>query len=156
MLSFNCASGRSGFCGVAKTCATKVQTIEGLQMKQSVFENGLRTYETSNAQRGACPPTSGFTDVRALRLPDRIGPCTSEIWQAVVSIWPEHEKFLRASFANRSDEVLDTTDLIAALLLRVCRSIPRDIGLFAKDYRFYAKILFILKSCILLERVGIG
>ena len=105
-------------------------------MKQSVFENGLRTYETSNAQRGACPSTSGFTDVRALRLPDRIGPCTSEIWQSVVSIWPEHEKFLRASFANRSDEVLDTTDFIAALLLRVCRSMPRDIGLFAKDYRF--------------------
>jgi 2-polyprenyl-3-methyl-5-hydroxy-6-metoxy-1,4-benzoquinol methylase len=67
---------------------------------------------------------------------DDIGPSTSAVWQAITSIWPEHEKFLRASFAGRSPEVLNTTDIIAALLLQVCHSTSRDLVLFAEDYRF--------------------
>ena len=51
--------------------------------------------------------------------PAELGPATAAVWNAVISAWPEHAKFLRASFASRSSEVLDTTEIIARLLIRV-------------------------------------
>ncbi|HXZ17708.1 MAG TPA: class I SAM-dependent methyltransferase [Roseiarcus sp.] len=65
-----------------------------------------------------------------------LGPSASAVWRAVASIWPEHEKFLRASFADRSPDVLQTTEIIADLLLQVSRSTSRDMRLFAEDYRY--------------------
>ena len=71
-----------------------------------------------------------------LGRPAELGPSTAAVWEAVTSAWPEHAKFLKASFANRSREVLDTTEIIARLLVRVTESTSRDIKLFAEDYRF--------------------
>ena len=71
-----------------------------------------------------------------LARPAELGPCPAAVWDAVTSAWPEHARFLRASFANRSSEVLDTTEIIARLLVRLTESISRDIKLFAEDYRF--------------------
>ena len=68
--------------------------------------------------------------------PAALGPATAAGWNAVISAWPEHAKFLRASFASRSSEVLDTTEIIARLLIRVADSTARDLRLFAEDYRF--------------------
>ena len=68
--------------------------------------------------------------------PAEVGPSTAAVWEAVIAAWPEHEKFLRTSFANRSSEVLDTTEIIANLLVRVTETTSRDIRLFAEDYRY--------------------
>jgi len=63
------------------------------------------------------------------------GPATSAVWNSVVSVWPEHEKFLRASFAGRSPDLLDTTEVIADLLARVSRASGKSLESFAADYR---------------------
>ena len=68
--------------------------------------------------------------------PAGMGASTATVWRTVASIWPEHEKFLRVSFADRSPEVLETTEIISTLLLQVSGSTARDLGLFAEDYRF--------------------
>jgi 2-polyprenyl-3-methyl-5-hydroxy-6-metoxy-1,4-benzoquinol methylase len=73
---------------------------------------------------------------RGFGRPAELGPATAAVWDAVTSAWPAHAKFLRASFANRSIEVLDTTEIIASLLIRVAESTSRDLSLFAEDYRY--------------------
>src|SRR5271157_1249211 len=65
-----------------------------------------------------------------------VGPCTAAVIQSVLSIWPEHKKFLKASFAARSPELLDTTEIIAHLLNKIVKARSKDIRAFAEDYRF--------------------
>lgn len=85
---------------------------------------------TDKRERILMGQTTGFD------RPAGLGPATAAVCDAVISAWPEHAKFLRASFANRSREVMDTTEIIAGLLVRVTESTSRDIRLFAEDYRY--------------------
>ncbi len=65
-----------------------------------------------------------------------LGPCSAAVIEAVRAAWPEHEKFLAASFMNRSPELLETTEIIASLLLKVAKYKAKRIIEFADDYRF--------------------
>jgi 2-polyprenyl-3-methyl-5-hydroxy-6-metoxy-1,4-benzoquinol methylase len=65
-----------------------------------------------------------------------VGSCTARIIRAVKTIWPEHEKFLRKSFAGRSPDLLDTTEIISSLLDKAAVSKSKSIEDFAEDYRF--------------------
>ena len=85
---------------------------------------------TDKRERILMGQTTGFDG------PAGLGPATAAVCDAVISAWPEHAKFLRASFANRSREVMDTTEIIAGLLVRLTESTSRDIRLFAEDYRY--------------------
>ena len=69
-------------------------------------------------------------------LGTEVGPCTARIIQAVKTIWPGHEKFLRSSFAARSPELLDTTEIISSLLDKTATFKSKSIEEFAEDYRF--------------------
>jgi 2-polyprenyl-3-methyl-5-hydroxy-6-metoxy-1,4-benzoquinol methylase len=65
-----------------------------------------------------------------------LAPSTAAVVDAVLAHWPEHAKLLRASFENRSSELLDTTEVIADLLCRVADSRARPLGAYAEDYRY--------------------
>jgi 2-polyprenyl-3-methyl-5-hydroxy-6-metoxy-1,4-benzoquinol methylase len=65
-----------------------------------------------------------------------LGASTAAIVRAVRTSWPDHEKYLRISFANRSSELLDTTEIIANLLERVAIALGRTLDNYADDYRF--------------------
>jgi 2-polyprenyl-3-methyl-5-hydroxy-6-metoxy-1,4-benzoquinol methylase len=69
-------------------------------------------------------------------VPSDVGPCSAAVIQSVKSVWPEHDKFLRISFAGRSRELLDTTEIIANLLQKVAKSCSKSIDSFSEDYRF--------------------
>jgi 2-polyprenyl-3-methyl-5-hydroxy-6-metoxy-1,4-benzoquinol methylase len=69
-------------------------------------------------------PTEGF------------GPATRRLLDAVLGQWPEHDKFLRKSFAERSAELRETTEAIASLLERVAADRNLPLARFAEDYRF--------------------
>lgn len=65
-----------------------------------------------------------------------LGSHTRQIIRAVLDAWPEHEKLLRTSFADRSPDLLATTEEIAELLSRVSEVRARPVAAFADDYRF--------------------
>lgn len=44
-------------------------------------------------------------------------PATSEIVQAVLSVWPDHERYVRKSLAVRSTDCRETTELLAKAAL---------------------------------------
>ena len=67
---------------------------------------------------------------------ERVGPQTGAIIDAVLARWPEHAKFLRASFENRSDELLGTTEVIAQLLGQVGANHQKPLSDYADDYRY--------------------
>ena len=67
---------------------------------------------------------------------DKLGPATRRIVEAVLTHWPEHEKYLRVSLADRSDQLLGTTEVIAQLLTNVAADRGRPLAAFADDYRY--------------------
>jgi 2-polyprenyl-3-methyl-5-hydroxy-6-metoxy-1,4-benzoquinol methylase len=71
-----------------------------------------------------------------LDLAARMGPATQQVVEAVLSRWPEHEKFIRKSFADRGAALSETTEEISALLLRVVQAHGRPLASFADDYRY--------------------
>ncbi len=72
-----------------------------------------------------------------------LGRDTLRIVDAVLALWPEHGKFLRASLANRSEELLNTTEAIAALLVQVAAKAGRPLQAYAEDYQYLCqKIVF--------------
>jgi 2-polyprenyl-3-methyl-5-hydroxy-6-metoxy-1,4-benzoquinol methylase len=64
------------------------------------------------------------------------GPRTQALISAVLARWPDHEKFLRASFHDRSPELLRTTEAIVQLLERVAVDRGRSLSAFVDDYRY--------------------
>ena len=64
------------------------------------------------------------------------GSQTQALIAAVLGAWPEHGRFLRTSFQDRSSELLRTTEHIAALLDRVAEDRKQPISAFADAYRY--------------------
>jgi ubiquinone/menaquinone biosynthesis C-methylase UbiE len=50
--------------------------------------------------------------------------------------WPAHARYLAKSLANRSDAVLDTSDRVADIVLRLAEGDPGGIDKAVADYRF--------------------
>lgn len=53
-----------------------------------------------------------------------------------LSLWPEHAGYLRISFARRSPSLLDISEEVAALVLRLAKHSSRGLKGFCEDYRF--------------------
>lgn len=70
------------------------------------------------------------------QLPVEPGSALGNIVDEVLGAWPEHRKFLNASFKDRSAELLDTSDVIADLLLKVAVGRGRPLADYADDYRY--------------------
>jgi 2-polyprenyl-3-methyl-5-hydroxy-6-metoxy-1,4-benzoquinol methylase len=65
-----------------------------------------------------------------------VGRATKGLIDTVLEVWPVHTKFLRASFADRSPELLATTEAIVGLLNSVAADRGRPLAEFARDYRY--------------------
>jgi 2-polyprenyl-3-methyl-5-hydroxy-6-metoxy-1,4-benzoquinol methylase len=65
-----------------------------------------------------------------------LAPATRAVVDAVLLAWPEHIKFLRKSFSDRSDELLATTETICRLLGEVAADRGRSLAEFATSYRY--------------------
>lgn len=61
---------------------------------------------------------------------------TKRIVDAVCAEWPPHEKTARKSLAERSGEVLSTTESLASQIVKLCGGRQEDIETLARDYRF--------------------
>jgi 2-polyprenyl-3-methyl-5-hydroxy-6-metoxy-1,4-benzoquinol methylase len=59
-----------------------------------------------------------------------------ELVEAILDLWPQHEKFLIKSFSGRAEKLLDTTEFIAALLLEVAADRGLLLRAYAEDYQF--------------------
>lgn len=75
---------------------------------------------------GAQPPVPGAS----------AGPATRALIAEVLATWPEHGRFLRTSFQDRSPELLRTTEQIVTLLGRVADDRGQPIAFFAEAYRY--------------------
>ena len=64
------------------------------------------------------------------------GPQTQALIAAVLAAWPEHARFLRTSFQDRSPDLLRTTELIVDLLTKLADDRQRPLSDFANDYRY--------------------
>ena len=72
-----------------------------------------------------------------------LGEATNRVVDAVLGAWPGHLKFLRTSLGGRSDDVIQTTEVIANLLLKVADSNGVELTKYADDYRYLCeKIVF--------------
>jgi 2-polyprenyl-3-methyl-5-hydroxy-6-metoxy-1,4-benzoquinol methylase len=72
-----------------------------------------------------------------LRFFDRpFGRETTAIVDAVLDLWPEHAKFLRASFEERSQDLLETTEMIATLVGKIATQRKEQLANYAADYRY--------------------
>lgn len=60
-------------------------------------------------------------------------PAIEELTSQLVSVWPEHQKYISNSFADRDAALLDSTEQIAAKILRLAGTNLED---FCKDYRW--------------------
>jgi 2-polyprenyl-3-methyl-5-hydroxy-6-metoxy-1,4-benzoquinol methylase len=73
----------------------------------------------------------------------QVGPATTRLVDAVLTAWPEHRKFIRSSFANRSPELMDTAEVISSLICQIAESRSATIEKLAQDYKFLCeKIVF--------------
>lgn len=53
-----------------------------------------------------------------------------------LATWPEHSRYLEASFADRPPTVLDISDEIAAVVLQLAEHSPHGLTGICEDYRF--------------------
>jgi 2-polyprenyl-3-methyl-5-hydroxy-6-metoxy-1,4-benzoquinol methylase len=65
-----------------------------------------------------------------------LGPATTQVVEAVLAAWPIHRKFLRSSLSDRSDRLLDTTEVISDLLLRIANTGAPTLEGMVADYRY--------------------
>jgi SAM-dependent methyltransferase len=75
--------------------------------------------------------------VDAARMSDAIaGPATRRVVDTVLEVWPEHQKFLRKSFAAAFDDLAETREIVAELLVKMAEDQGRPLASWAEDYRF--------------------
>src|ERR1700749_4193512 len=77
-----------------------------------------------------------MTNVLSSSDPQVRGPATAKLCEAILAVWPAHEKFITKSFAQRSPELLGTTEFIAGLFLEYAAQSGVSLGEYAADYRF--------------------
>lgn len=63
-------------------------------------------------------------------------PALRTLIEHQLAVWPEHGRYLDASFAARPPEVLDLSNEIAAVVARLAEQAPSDLNSFCEDYRF--------------------
>ncbi|MBF0340844.1 MAG: class I SAM-dependent methyltransferase [Magnetococcales bacterium] len=65
-------------------------------------------------------------------------PATHRLLEALLALWPDHRRYLEASFALRSPEALAATERTAALVERLAGpELPR----YCEDYRFKCRLV---------------
>ncbi len=77
-----------------------------------------------------------MTEVGEIEPWAQSGHSTRKLIETVLGVWPEHAKFLRASFNQRSADLLLTTETIVELLFKVAADQGRTIQSYADDYRY--------------------
>ena len=63
-------------------------------------------------------------------------PHLAEITSDILSRWPEHETYIDKSLVNREPEVLQVSDELSRVVLRLAEDVPGGIGTLCDDYRF--------------------
>jgi 2-polyprenyl-3-methyl-5-hydroxy-6-metoxy-1,4-benzoquinol methylase len=66
-------------------------------------------------------------------------PATMELIQAILDLWPQHEKYLIKSFSGRPEKLLETTEFIAALLSEVAADRGMAFRDYAEEYKFFCE-----------------
>lgn len=69
-------------------------------------------------------------------VPENLGSATTIVLEALLAAWPDHAKFIRHSFADRSPALAATRETVASLLLRVVESGDKPLASWIDDYRF--------------------
>jgi 2-polyprenyl-3-methyl-5-hydroxy-6-metoxy-1,4-benzoquinol methylase len=69
-------------------------------------------------------------------VPEDLGQATRSVVDALLATWPDHAKFIRHSFADRSSELAAIRETVASLLLRVADESGRPLAAWMEDYRF--------------------
>lgn len=80
-------------------------------------------------------------------------PHLKEVAGYVVRAWPAHEAYARKSFADRSAEVLKTSDTIAGLIKLLAKQVPGGLDKLCADYKFMCEHL-ILPEELYFRRYG--
>jgi 2-polyprenyl-3-methyl-5-hydroxy-6-metoxy-1,4-benzoquinol methylase len=62
-------------------------------------------------------------------------PNAARITAALVAAWPDHARFLEQSFAHRDEELMDSTERHAGMILRIIGSQSTLVN-YCSDYRF--------------------
>ena len=64
--------------------------------------------------------------------PDRF-PSLHSLLTALLALWPDHGKFLSRSFRDRSDALLESTGLVASMIVKLAGT---DLAKLCEDYRW--------------------
>jgi 2-polyprenyl-3-methyl-5-hydroxy-6-metoxy-1,4-benzoquinol methylase len=76
-----------------------------------------------------------------ISLEDR--PCLSRLVSHQFEVWPEHRRYLEKSFAERPRAVLDISEAVAAIVLRLAGELPGGLDELCADYRFMCEQLIL-------------
>jgi 2-polyprenyl-3-methyl-5-hydroxy-6-metoxy-1,4-benzoquinol methylase len=63
-------------------------------------------------------------------------PNLEALVEEVLRSWPEHEKYIQRSFANRSDDVLRASDHLSAAIVLMSKSVPGGLATLCDDYKY--------------------
>jgi 2-polyprenyl-3-methyl-5-hydroxy-6-metoxy-1,4-benzoquinol methylase len=63
-------------------------------------------------------------------------PSFAKLIAAVLSIWPEHDRYLETSVTGRDTELLSHSDRLSGMILRLATDIEGGLTTLANDYRF--------------------
>jgi 2-polyprenyl-3-methyl-5-hydroxy-6-metoxy-1,4-benzoquinol methylase len=63
-------------------------------------------------------------------------PIVSALIEKQLALWPEHQKYIETSLADRSDAVLGVSEQIATFVMRLAEHSPKRLDGFCADYRY--------------------
>ncbi|MBX9608761.1 MAG: class I SAM-dependent methyltransferase [Gammaproteobacteria bacterium] len=64
-----------------------------------------------------------------------------QIVAAVLAVWPEHERYIRGSFASRSSALMASSEMCARRVLRVAKHNALPLERLCSDYRFLCGVV---------------
>lgn len=73
-------------------------------------------------------------------------PALDRLVEATLARWPQHKRFIDKSMRNRSQQVLETADALAAIIFRLAEAEPGGIDAAIGDYRFVCDELVLVEE----------
>jgi len=80
-------------------------------------------------------------------------PALSQLISYLLEVWPDHRKYIEKSFADRSAELMDTSEEVATCALRLAEHMPQGLHGLCDDYRFLCEKI-VLPEEIYFRRSG--
>ena len=66
----------------------------------------------------------------------KVHPNLAFVVESVLSVWPEHARFLRDTLAPREEAFLNHSERLSGLIVRLAADSAGGIDAIARDYRF--------------------